>query len=163
MSAVPFGPITDIWRSCRFIGALFRALSASLCGIGRFMLCDIGANHCRLRHIGWEKCGRGLTTRPREPASEGFFNELLLLFRYPPRSAAALLQGTLRLRHCAGRFASRVPSWRLPADGHVADLVTEGGVDVGIVRVEHGAPAVMSGFEVGGGGYWISGPGGGVF
>ena len=26
VSAVPFGPGTDIWRSCRYIGALFRAL-----------------------------------------------------------------------------------------------------------------------------------------
>ena len=28
VSAVPFGPGTDIWRSCRCIGALFRALVA---------------------------------------------------------------------------------------------------------------------------------------
>ena len=27
VSAVPFGPGTDIWRSCMFIGALFRSLS----------------------------------------------------------------------------------------------------------------------------------------
>ena len=26
VSAVPCGPGTDIWRSCRFIGALFRGL-----------------------------------------------------------------------------------------------------------------------------------------
>ena len=48
VSAVPFGPGTEIWRSCRFIGALFRALSALPGGIGRFMPCDVGANHCRL-------------------------------------------------------------------------------------------------------------------
>ena len=53
-----------------------------------------------------EKCGHGLTSRPWESASEVFFlDELLLLFRYPPRSAAALLEGTLPLRYCAGRFA----------------------------------------------------------
>ena len=46
--------------------------------------------------------------------------------------------------------------------GHVADLVTEGGEGVGIKWVEHGAPAVMHGFEGGDGGGWISGPGGGV-
>ena len=124
------------------------------------MLCDVGANHRRLRHTGWEKCGHGLTSRPRESASEGFLTELLLLFRYPPRSAAALVEGTLPLRYCAGRFACRVPTWRLPADGHVADLVTERGEEVGIVRVEHSAPAVLPGFEGGGGGDWISGPGG---
>ena len=52
-------------------------------GIGRFVPCAIGANHCRLRHIGWEKSGHGLTSRPRETASEAFLNELLLLFTVP--------------------------------------------------------------------------------
>ena len=151
VSAVPFGPGIDIWRSCRFIGALVRALCALPGGVGRFMPCDIGANPCRLRHIGWEKCSHGLTSRPRESASEGFLNELLLHCRYPPWSAGALLQGTLPLRFCAGRFAGRVPTWRLPADGHVADLVYEGCEEVGILRVEHGAPAGMRGFEGGDG------------
>ena len=101
------------------------------------MPCDIGANHCRLRQIGWVKCGHGLTSRLRGSASEGFLNELLLLFRYPPRSAVALLEGTLPLRYCAGRFTGRVPTWRLPADRHVVDLDTEGSEEVGIMRVEH--------------------------
>ena len=92
--------------------ALFRSLCALPGGIGRFMPCGIGASHCRLRHIGWEKCGHGLTSRPRESASEGFLNELLLLLRYPSRSAAALLEGALPLRYCAGGFASRIPTWR---------------------------------------------------
>ena len=90
----------------------------SLCllpgGLGRFVPCSIGANHCRLRHIGWEKCGHGLTSRPRESASELFLNELLSLFRYPPRSGRALLNGTLPLRYCAARFAYSTPTWRLP-------------------------------------------------
>ena len=43
VSAVPFGPGTDIWRFCRFIGALFRALRALPGGIGRFLSGDIGA------------------------------------------------------------------------------------------------------------------------
>ena len=80
VSAVPFGPGTDIFRSWRFIGALIRALCALSGGIGGFMPCDTGANHCRIRHIGWEKCGHGLTSRPRESASEKFLIELLLLF-----------------------------------------------------------------------------------
>ena len=122
MSAVPFGPDTNIWRSCRFIGGLFRDLRALLgSGIGRFIPCDIGANHCRLLHIGSRKCGHGLTSRPGESASEGFLKELLLLFRYPPRSA--LLQGTLPLRYCAGRFANRIPTWRFSFVGHAAGLV----------------------------------------
>ena len=82
VSAVPLGPGTDIWRSCRYIGALFRALVGLPGGIRRFVSCDVGANHCRLRHLGWEKCGHGLTSRPRES------------------SAAALLGGKLPLRYC---------------------------------------------------------------
>ena len=81
VSAVPFGPGIDIWRSCRFIAALMRSLCLLPGGLRRFVPCSIGANHCRLRHIGWEKCVHGLTSRPRESASEFFLNELLGLFR----------------------------------------------------------------------------------
>ena len=99
----------------------------SLCllpgGLRRFVPCSIGATHCRLRHIGWEKCGHGLTSRPRESASELFLNELLSLFRYLPKSGRALLDGTLPIRYCAARFACSTPTWRLPASGHVGRLV----------------------------------------
>ena len=57
------------------------------------MPCDIGANHCRLLHTGWEKCGHGPHFQAKRIASEGFLNELLLLFRYLPASAAALSEG----------------------------------------------------------------------
>ena len=124
VSAVPFGPGIDIWRSCRFIGALMRSLCLLPGGLGRFVPCSIGANHCRLRHIGWEKCGRGLTSRPRESALEPFLDELLQLFHHPPRSVRALLAGTLPFRYCAAPFASGAPTWRLPVSGHVASLVT---------------------------------------
>ena len=123
VSAVPFGPGIDIWRSCRFIGALMRALCLLPGGLGRFVPCSIGANYCRLRHIGWEKCGHGITSIPRESASELFLNELLTLFRYPPKSGRALLNGTLPLRYCAARFANSTPTWRLPVSGQVRGLV----------------------------------------
>ena len=100
VSAVPFGPGIDIWRSRRFIGALMRSLCLLPGGLRRFVPCSIGANHCRLRHIGWEKCGHGLTSRPRESASELFLNELLSLLGYPSKSGRALLNGTLPLRYC---------------------------------------------------------------
>ena len=123
MSAVPFGPGIDIWRSCRFIGALMRSLCLLPGGLRRFVPCSIGANHCRLRRIGWEKCGHGLTSRPRESASELFLNELSSLFRYPPKSGRALLNGTLPLRYCAVRFAHSTPTWRIPASGQVSRLI----------------------------------------
>ena len=46
VSAVPFAQTDEIWRSCRFIGSLMRALCALPGGIGRFLPCRIGANHC---------------------------------------------------------------------------------------------------------------------
>ena len=61
VSAVLFGPGIDIWRSCRFVAAVMRSLCWLPGGLGRFVPCSIGANHCRLRHLGWEKCGHGLT------------------------------------------------------------------------------------------------------
>ena len=121
---IPFGPGTDIWRSCRLIAAIVRSQCSLPGRLGRFLPCSIGANHCRLRHIGWERCGHGLTSRPRESASELFLNELLSLFRYPPGSARALLAGTLPLRFRSTRFACRTPTWRLPVLGQVARLVT---------------------------------------
>ena len=47
----------------------------------------------------------------------------LSLFRYPPRSGRALLNGTLPLRYCAARFAHSTSTWRLPASGQVSRLV----------------------------------------
>ena len=73
VSAVPFGPGIDIWRSCRFIGALMRSLCALLGGIGRFVPCMIGANQCRLRQVGWENCGTRLTSWPERLLAWPFF------------------------------------------------------------------------------------------
>ena len=67
-------------------------------GLVSFQPCNIGANHCRLRHIGWEKCGHGLNLRRRETSSVNCLNELLVLLAFPPWSGAALLEGTLPLR-----------------------------------------------------------------
>ena len=36
VSAVPFGPGIDNWRSCRFIGAMMRSLCLLPCGLCRF-------------------------------------------------------------------------------------------------------------------------------
>ena len=118
VSVVPFGPGIDIWHSCRFIGVMMRSLCLLPGWLGRFVPCSVGANHCRLRHIGWEKCGHGFCFQAK---GKCYF---LRLFNYPPRSAHALLAGTLPLRYCAARFACRTPTWRLPVSDHVVDLVT---------------------------------------
>ena len=78
--AVPSGPSIDIWRSCRFLGATLRALGGLPGGLGRFIPSRLGANHCRLRSIGWERCGHGLTSRPLEATDAGFLDDLLFSF-----------------------------------------------------------------------------------
>ena len=127
VSAVPFGPGIDIRRSCKLLGAMLRALGTLPGGLGRFMPWVIGANHCRLRHISWEKSGHGLTSRPRETSSVAFLDELLVLFGLPSQFWVCTVGGTLPLRYCVKRFAHKVPSWRLLAWGGVADLLDQCG------------------------------------
>ena len=151
VSAVPFGLGIDIWRSCRFIGAMMRSLCLLPGGLGWFVPCSIGANHCRLRPIGWEKCGHGVTSRPRESASVPFLDELLGLFRYHTGSGRALLAGTLPLRYSAARFACLTPTWRLPVPGYVLNLFA----------AYDGAGLRAPVDEVGQGVHWVSGSGAG--
>ena len=141
---VPFGPGIDIWRSCRFTDAMMRSLCLLTGGLGRFVPCSIiGANHCRVRHVGWERCSHGLTSRPQESASGPFLDLLLQLFQYPPRSSGALLAGTLPPRYCSARFASRIPFWALLVLGHVAGLIA---AEVQAARVDK-AEVVRRGLE----------------
>ena len=121
VSAAPVGPGTAIWRSCRFWGCLLRSLSA----LPRAAL--------GLCHVGWERSGHGLTSRPLETAGVCFLSCLLSGFGYPEGCGAAMLEGALPRRHCSARFAVRKPSWKLPLDKHVRTLLTGGGPDVGLV------------------------------
>ena len=155
VSAVPFGPGIDIWRSCRFLGAIFRALRLLPGGLGRFLPGGIGANHCRLRHIGWSKSCHGLTSRPRETSSVGFLDELLVLFGYCAASGADLLAGTLPLRYFSESFARKVPTWRLPGRGSVASFLASG-------KLVRGGPCALSAALGGAGVCLASGSGGGV-
>ena len=123
VSVVPDGPSIDIWRSCRFLGAIIRALANLPGGLGRFLPCRFGANHCRLRSIGWERCGHGLTSRPLEVSDAGFLDELLFLFGYPIGSGQSLVDDSLRMRYCSANFSCKKPTWRLPHSGGVATLV----------------------------------------
>ena len=87
----------------------------------------------------------GLTSRPRESSSDLFLSELLSLFRYPPGSGRALLNGTLPLRYCAARFAHSTPTWRLPVSGQVRRLIAaypESAGDSGNPGLVHGIPVV---------------------
>ena len=87
----------------------------SVSGGVSFSPCGIGANHCRLPHLGWKKSGHWLTSRRWDTSSIPSLDELLPQFRYPAHSGLALLDCVLPSRYCTALFS----------DGHVADLITE--------------------------------------
>ena len=80
-----------------------------------------------------------------------FWMSFLSLFRYPSRSGRAILAGALPLRCWAARFARLTPSWWLPVDGSVDNLVAAYS-DAG-----HGASVDEVGRDV----HWVSGSGSG--
>ena len=134
VSAAPLCPDTDIWKLCRFLGNMLRALAKLPGGLGRFIPGRIGAKHGRLRHVGWEKCCHGLTCRPLESSGEGFLSDFLGLLGYPSGSGQALLDGTLQLRYHSFPFANRKPTWRLPVEGNVSLFIATCEVDTSVPR-----------------------------
>ena len=96
-------------------------LAPLLCGgLGRFLPCNIGGNHCV---IACEQCEHGLSSWPRETAVPRALNPLLQLCGYPLGADVDQLTGSRKLRHCRTPFAGRVPTWSLPSEAHAGRLV----------------------------------------
>ena len=131
VQALIFGVLVGFW------GAIFRALRLLPGGLARFLPGGIGANHCQLRHIGWDKCCHGLSSRPRETSSVWFLDELLVLFGYCAGSGADLLAGVLPPRYSSDNFACKVPTWRLPVVGSVTSFLASG-------ELNRGGPSALS-------------------
>ena len=106
---------TVIWRSCGFMGAMFRALVHLPGGIRRFVPEEVGGSNKRLLRFGWEQCGHGLSCRPKESPSPEVLDSLLVLFGYNRGSSVKLIHCTLKLRYCKRPFARLFPTWKLPA------------------------------------------------
>ena len=64
--SVPVSEGIEIRHGCQFISSLVRALGKLPGGLGRFLPCQVGAHLSRLRHLGWNQCSHGLTSRPLE-------------------------------------------------------------------------------------------------
>ena len=64
--SVPVSEGIEIRHGCPFISSLVRALAELPGGIGRFLPAGIGSRMSRLRHLGWDQCSHGLTSRPLE-------------------------------------------------------------------------------------------------
>ena len=97
--------------STEILHSLFRALSHLPGGLARFIPCQPRAHHARLSHLGWERYGHGLSSRPRESCDHQFLAPLLNFFGYPDGAATELFNGTLKLRYSSNPFSKKCPSW----------------------------------------------------
>ena len=82
--------------------------------MARFLPCQVGSHLSRLRHLGWNQCSRGLTSRPLESCHHLCLSAICGVLVYPSGSAAELLDGVLKLRCCTTPFSQRFPTWSLP-------------------------------------------------
>ena len=99
--SVPVSEEIEIRHGCQFLSSLLAKLPG---GLGRFLPCQLGSKMSRLRHLGWNQCSHGLTSRPLESCHRLCLKAVCEVLRYPGGSAAELLGGTLKLRHCTDLF-----------------------------------------------------------
>ena len=116
--SVPVSEGIEIRHGCQFLSSLVRALAKLPGGIGRFLPCGIGSHKSRLRHLGWNQCSHGLTSRPLDSGHHQCLKAVCGVLGYPKGSALELLDGTLKLRHCTALFTMRFPSPPLPPPLH---------------------------------------------
>ncbi len=103
-SGFSVGKGQEIRHGCQFLHSLFRALGHLPGGLVRFIPCQPSAHYTRLLHVGWEQCGHGLSSRPRESCDLQFLTPLLDFFGYPDGAATELFNGTLKLRYSSTPF-----------------------------------------------------------
>ena len=125
---IPSVPVTEgieIRHGCQFLSSFIRALSELSGGLGRFLPCNLGSHMSRLRHLGWNQCSHGLSSRPIESCHHQCLTAVCGVLGYPKGSALELLDGTLKLRHCTEVFTMRFPLGFLP-EISANQLVTPG-------------------------------------
>ena len=90
-----------------------RALAKLPGGIGRFLPRGVGSHMSKLRHLVWNQCSHGPTSRPLESCHHQCLKTVCGVLGYPIGSASELLDGTLKLRHCTTVFNTRFSPWSL--------------------------------------------------
>ena len=108
----------EIRHCCQCVSSLVRALSNLPGGLGRFLPCGLGSHMSRLRHLDWNQCSHGLSSRPLESCHHQCFKAVCGFLGYPKGSALELLDGILKLRHCTEGFTMRCHPWSLPREGY---------------------------------------------
>ena len=96
--SIPVSEGIEIRHGCQFLRSLVRALAKLPGGLGRFLPCRLGSDVSRLRHLGWNQCSHGLSSRPLESCHHQCLKAACGVLGYPKGSASELLDGTLKLR-----------------------------------------------------------------
>ena len=117
--SVPVSEGIEIRHGFQLLSSLVRALAKLPGGLPRFLPCRLGSHLSRSRHLGWNQCSHGLTSRPFESCHHQCLKAVCEVLGYPKVSALELLDSTLKLRHCTNLFTVRFPSWSLPRIGQV--------------------------------------------
>ena len=116
--SVPVSEGIEIRHGFQFLSSLVRALAKLPGGLGRFLPCSLGSRMSRLRHLGWNQCSHGLTSRPLESCHHQCLKAMCGVLDYPKGSALELLDGTFKLRYCTDLFTKRFLPWSLPKVGY---------------------------------------------
>ena len=117
---IPSVPVSgiDIRHGCQFLSSLVRALAKLPGGFGRFLPCRLGSHMSRLRHLGWDQCSHGLTSRPFESCHHQCLRLFVRFWGILRVQPLELLDGTLKPGHCITIFTMRFPPWSLPWVGN---------------------------------------------
>ena len=83
--SVPMSEGIEIRHGCQFLSGLVRALAKLPGGLGRFLPCRIGSHMSRLRHLGWNQCSHGLTSRPLESCHHQCLKAVCVFFWCYPK------------------------------------------------------------------------------
>ena len=116
--SVPVSEGIEIRHGFQFVSSLVRALAKLPGGLGRFIHCHPGSHVSRLRHLGWNQCSHGLSSRPLETCRHQCIQAVCGGFGVSIGAAAELLDGTLKLRYCTTIFTTRFHPWSLARAGN---------------------------------------------
>ena len=116
--SVPVSEGIEIRHGCQFLSSLVRALAKLPGCLVWFLPCRLGSHLSRLRHLGWNQCSHGLSSRPLESCHHQCLKAVCEVLRYPKGSAVELLDGTLKLRYCTTIFTTCFPRWSLRRVGN---------------------------------------------
>ena len=83
LPSVPVSEGIEIRHGCQFVSSLIRALAKLSGGLGRFLPCRLGSHMSRLRHLGWNQCSHGLSSRPLESCHHQCLKGCVWSFRLP--------------------------------------------------------------------------------